>query len=124
MQKHLGVAIDAFVKLDIRVSSLVQRDVVGYNEGRLSAPRDDQVAKETVIFLGKKLAARPAHSISYSMTHLDVALTRADSEPLLEELAERERDIAFGRVGVGRTGIFGNVEPGNAEAACRANDSN
>ena len=54
--------------------------------------------------------------------HLDVALARADSQALLKEFAEGEGDVALGRVGVGRTGVLGDVQTGDAEAAGGADD--
>lgn len=55
-------------------------------------------------------------------TDLDIALARANSQALLEELTERKRDISFGRVRVGRTRVLGDVETRNSETTCGANN--
>lgn len=53
---------------------------------------------------------------------LDIALARADSQALLEEFTEGERDISFGRVRVRRARILGDVETRNSETTCGANN--
>ena len=87
MQQHLGVAIDSLVKLLISIDSLVNVDFVRNNEGGLSTAGNDEVAELTVV-------------------GLDVALTCAEVQALLEELAEGDEDLSLSRLRVWSTGVL------------------
>lgn len=96
MQENFRVAVDTLIKLLVSVLGLVETNVVRDDEGRLGASGDDEIAQVAVIFLNTYASTSLHEARSGGSTHLDVALTGADSEALLEELAEREVDVALG----------------------------
>ena len=126
VQENLGVPVDALVELLVCVGGLVERDVVGDDEGRLGASGDDEVAEVSVVFLETKLSNQSLLNTNAAAVaagaHLDVALAGAHGEALLEQLPEREGDVALRRVRVGRAGVAGHVEARDAEPAGGAHD--
>jgi len=87
VKQDFGVAIDSLVELVISIDGLINVDLVRNDERWLSTSGDDEVAELTVV-------------------GLDVALASAEEQSLLEELAERDEDLSFGRLRVWSTRIL------------------
>ena len=87
MKQDLGVTINSLVELVVSIDSLVNVDFVGDDKRGLSTAGDDEVAELTII-------------------GLDVALTCAEVQALLEELAEGDEDLSLSRLRVWSTGVL------------------
>jgi len=87
VKQDLGVPIDSLVELVISIDGLINVDLVRNHERWLSTSGDDEVAELTVV-------------------GLDVALTSAEEQSLLEELAERDEDLSLSRLRVWSTRVL------------------
>lgn len=86
MEKDLRISVDPFVKFLIRVRRVIQRQIVRNNKGRLSSSRDDEIAKISIIRLGRHKSTQ-SHCNVRTRVYLDVALSSTYSETFLEQLA-------------------------------------
>src|SRR5690606_21888060 len=98
VQHDLRVAVHPLVELVIGVGRLVQSELVGDDEAGLRPALDDHVAQVPVVAL-------------------HVALTRADPQALLEQLADRDEEHALLGLLVGGSRVRRDVQTRHSERA-------
>lgn len=87
VKQDFGVAIDSLVELVVSIDCLVNVDFVRDDERGLGAAGDDEVTELTIV-------------------GLDVALTCAEMQSLLKQLAERDENLSLSRLRVWGTRVL------------------
>jgi hypothetical protein len=103
MKQDLSIPVNPPVELVVRLYRIVNTTLMRHHKRRLSPAADNEVAQVSIV-------------------RFDIALSCAQAQPLLKQLAKADQELSFPSLLIGRSGVSRHVQTRDPQPASRARD--